>query len=561
MIKIRFFAAPALTGAVAFFLASSPVLGQSEPSGLAASYLSSIHAQAVNDPEAASFYLDEALKLDPDNRGMVLRAFIQKAQMGDIDGALPYAQAAYADRPSLSLAPLLIAATHYRVGQFERALEIINRISGSSTIGLSLPLIRAWARAPLMDHSQTLATLAPYEGRSEWRVVYAIMAGMINEFYGRNDAALVYYRALAETVDRQPLSVLRIVAEGFHRLSHSDEAVSAVDRYRQRRGSPIWEGYLSKYEDPDQAPPAVTAQMGMAEALYAVTRARMRASRRSFGRQISMVYAHLALYLNSDLERLYLEIAEAVAGQGQYDDANAMLANIKRSEAGYLIAQLRMAENLERSDRTDEAVSLLRDLARVRPNLPEPLISIGDILRGRQRFKEAVEVYDQAFARYPGGDPERWALYYTRGIALERVQQWGRAEKDFKRALQLSPEEATVLNYLGYSWLDRGENVAEARQMIELALSKKPQDGYIVDSLGWAMYLMGEFEEAVVQLERAVSLNPSDATINEHLGDAYWKIGRESEARFQWRRALTMEPEADQAVDIREKMQRGLARN
>ncbi len=238
-----------------------------------------------------------------------------------------------------------------------------------------------------------------------------------------------------------------------------------------------------------------------------------------------------------------------------------MLANIKRSEAGYLIAQLRMAENLERSDRTDEAVSLLRDLARVRPNLPEPLISIGDILRGRQRFKEAVEVYDQAFARYPGGDPERWALYYTRGIALERVQQWGRAEKDFKRALQLSPEEATVLNYLGYSWLDRGENVAEARQMIELALSKKPQDGYIVDSLGWAMYLMGEFEEAVVQLERAVSLNPSDATINEHLGDAYWKIGRENEARFQWRRALTMEPEADQAVDIREKMQRGLARN
>ena len=561
MISIKPFSGQALLGAAALFLTSSPVLGQSEPTGLAASYLSAIHAQADNDAQAAAYYLDQALKFDPENRGMVLRAFIQKAQMGDIDGALPYAKAAYADRPSLSLAPLLIATTHFRIGEFNRALEIIERISGSSTIGLSLPLIRAWARAPLRDHSQTLATLAPYEGRSEWRVVYAIMAGMINEYYGRREAALVYYRALAETVERQPLSVLRIVTQGLHRLGYSDEAVLAVERYRQRRGSAIWEGYLSKYEDPEQAPPAVTVQMGMAEALYAITRARLQASRRSFGRQISMVYAQLALYLNSNLEQLYQEIADAMARQGQYGVANDLLARVKPNEAGYLIAQLRIAENLERSDRTDEAIALLRDLARVRPNLPEPLISIGDILRGRQRFEEAVEVYDQAFARYPNGDPESWALYYTRGIALERAKQWDRAVSDFKRALQLNPEEASVLNYLGYSWLDRGENVAEARRMIELAVSKRPQDGYIIDSLGWAMYLMGEYEEAVVQLERAVSLNPSDATINEHLGDAYWKVGRENEARFQWRRALTMEPEPDQASGIREKMERGLARN
>jgi Flp pilus assembly protein TadD len=138
---------------------------------------------------------------------------------------------------------------------------------------------------------------------------------------------------------------------------------------------------------------------------------------------------------------------------------------------------------------------------------------------------------------------------------------WGRAEDDFKRALKLNPEEASVLNYLGYSWLDRGKNLTEAREMIELALSKKPQDGYIIDSLGWAMFLMGEYDNAVAQLERAVAINPSDPTINEHLGDAYWKVGRKSEARFQWRRALSMEPETDQAEDIREKMLRGLAQN
>jgi Flp pilus assembly protein TadD len=186
---------------------------------------------------------------------------------------------------------------------------------------------------------------------------------------------------------------------------------------------------------------------------------------------------------------------------------------------------------------------------------------VGDILRNRERFAEAVDVYDRAFERYPNGAPESWAMHYTRGIALERAQMWDRAEDDFKRALKLNPEEASVLNYLGYSWLDRGKNVTEAREMIELALSKKPQDGYIIDSLGWAMFLMGEYDNAVAQLERAVAMNPSDPTINEHLGDAYWKVGRKSEARFQWRRALSMEPETDQAEDIRKKMLRGLAQN
>lgn len=561
MQKIQSLAVAALACATAVSLSITPVAAESEPTGLAAAYLSAIHAQAVNDPEKAASYFDEALKLDPGNQSMVFRAFLQKAQSGDIDGARPYAEAAYEDRPTLSLAPLLIATTHYGVGRFEEAANLIERISGPSNIGLSLPLVRAWARAPLTDHSQALATLAPYEGRAEWRVLYAVMAGMINEYYGRKEAALVYYRALAETVEQQPLSVLRVVTEGFHRLGYSDEAVAAVEKVRERRNSVVWAGYLEKYADADQAPPAVTAQMGMAEALYAITRTRMQTARRSFGLSISLIYAHLALHLNPELDMLRREIADAMSRRGQYDSANVVLRGIGAEEPDFLVAQLRLAENLQRSGQPEDAIVVLQDLARLRPTLPEPLVSIGDILRSQERFEEAVEVYDRAFERYPNGDPGSWAMYYTRGIALERAQMWDRAEEDFKKALKLNPEEASVLNYLGYSWLDRGKNVQEAREMIELAVSKKPQDGYIVDSLGWAMFLMGEYEEAVVQLERAVTLNPSDPTINEHLGDAYWKVGRETEARFQWRRALSMEPEPDQAEDIREKMLRGLAQN
>lgn len=543
-------------------LLALPSLAGAEQTGLAGLYLSARHAQMSADPAAAAEFYDQALKIDPDNRGMTFNAYFQKAQAGDIEGALPYAAAAYADRPNLSVAPLLIAVDHYSKGRFVEAQEIIEGISGRSNVGLALPLLRTWALAPLKTPAEALDSLAPYEGRAEWRVLAVTMSALVNEYYGQTDAALVYYRALASQIETHPLSVLRLVTGAFHRLGHSDEAVATVEQFRKTRGeSALWSGYLAQYEDPDKASPAITAQVGMAEALYAITRIRMASARRASGLQLGLVYAHMALYLNPDLDSLRREVADAMSIRGQYDSANMMLNSIKPDDPGYLIAQLRLAENLERQSKTDEAIALLEELARLRPTLPEPLISLGDILRNRERFDEAVATYDRAFSRYPDGEPTSWALYYTRGMALERSQNWKRAEADFKRALELSPEQAQVLNYLGYSWLDQGKNVAEARRMIETAVSLRPEDGFIIDSLGWAMYMMGEYEDAVVQLERAVTINTSDPTINEHLGDAYWQVGRENEARFQWRRALSLEPDSEQAEQLRDKLQRGIARN
>jgi tetratricopeptide (TPR) repeat protein len=533
-----------------------------EPTGLAGSYLSALHAQRTADPATAVDFLEQALALDPENQGMVFRAFFLKAQAGDIESALPYAKSAYEDRPNLSIAPLLIAVDHYSKGQFKQAQDLIEKISGRSVIGLALPLLRAWSRAPLLTHTEALSSLEPYEGRQEWRVLSTIMSAMLNEFYGREDAALVYYRSLASTIDTHPIAILRLTTTGLHRLGQSEEAVAAVSKFKEKRGnSPLWQGYLKQFEDPKQAQKTITAQVGMAEALYAITRIRMSSARRPEEIQLALVYANLALHLNSGLDVLRRDIADVMSARKQFKPANEMLGAIRPNDPGYLIAQLRLAENLEQEDRTEEAIDLLEDLARRRPNLPQPLITVGDILRNRERFKEAVDVYDRAFNRYPNGAPDGWALYYTRGMALERAQDWDRAEDDFKKALQLKPEQAQVLNYLGYSWLDRGKNVAEARRMIEMAISIRPEDGYIIDSLGWAMFIMEEYENAVVQLERAVSINTSDITINEHLGDAYWKVGRETEARFQWRRALSLEPQAEQEVLLRIKLQRGLASN
>ena len=186
------------------------------------------------------------------------------------------------------------------------------------------------------------------------------------------------------------------------------------------------------------------------------------------------------------------------------------------------------------------------------------LVNLGDILRSKKRFGESVKAYDRAISRIGAMEKRHWTLLYSRGIALERSKQWGRAEKDFLAALELNPDQPYVLNYLGYSWVDQGIKLDRARTMIERAVELRPNDGYIVDSLGWALFRIREFPGAVRHLERAVELRPQDPTINDHLGDSYWRVGRRVEARFQWRRALSLDPDPDQSARIREKVKSGL---
>lgn len=184
---------------------------------------------------------------------------------------------------------------------------------------------------------------------------------------------------------------------------------------------------------------------------------------------------------------------------------------------------------------------------------------MGDLLRGKERFAEAVVAYDKAMARIGAVEPRHWALLYSRGIALERSKQWPRAEADFLKALELNPDQPYVLNYLGYSWVEHGIHLDKALTMIETAVKLRPEDGYIVDSMGWVLFRLGRYAEAVPHLERAVELRPSDPTINDHLGDAYWRVGRENEARFQWDRALVLKPSPEEAREIQTKLKRGLA--
>jgi Flp pilus assembly protein TadD len=249
--------------------------------------------------------------------------------------------------------------------------------------------------------------------------------------------------------------------------------------------------------------------------------------------------------------------ADILANQRHTQAAINMLNEIPASDPVISLVQLRRATLVDRLGHSDDAMRDLERLARDYPDSPLPDVQRGDILRTKQRFSDAVFAYDKAIGRISHPGPSDWVVFYDRGVAEERTHLWQKAEADFRRALELSPDQPFVLNYLAYSWADMGHHLTEARQMIQRAAERRPNDGAITDSLGWVMFRQGDHKAAVKTLEKAVELEPEDSTINGHLGDAYMAVGRKVEAQYQWRRALNLNPTPDDAAKLEAKLNTG----
>ena len=240
---------------------------------------------------------------------------------------------------------------------------------------------------------------------------------------------------------------------------------------------------------------------------------------------------------------------------GQHDAANAIYDGVPINSALKPTAVVRIAQNLDTMGDREEALRRLGNIVATRPDDLDAVSVLGDLLRYDEQYIEAAEAYTKALNLTGGESPADWRFYYVRGIAYERAKEWPKAEADFLKALELNPDQPAVLNYLGYSWIDMDMHLEPALEMIEKAVEAQPQDGYIVDSLGWAFYKLGRIEEAVATLEQAVMLRPNDAEINDHLGDAYWRAGRRLEARFQWNVAASV----DEVGNVRERVAPKLA--
>jgi Flp pilus assembly protein TadD len=311
---------------------------------------------------------------------------------------------------------------------------------------------------------------------------------------------------------------------------------------------------LSALGQAKPAPLVRSAAEGAAEAFFGAASVLSRQD----GGEAAEIYLQLALYLRGDFAVARILLADILEGSRRVGEALTLYNSVDAKSPFAWSAQLRAAAALEELNRSADAIALLRKMSVEEPTRLEPLITIGDIFRGEQKFTEAAEVYGEAIVRAGNPTEQHWSLFYERGIAHERSKQWPLAEADFQQALKLAPEQPLVLNYLGYSWVERGEHLEQALGMLNRAVQLKPNDGFIVDSLGWAQFHLGRFGEAVNNLERAVELKPDDPTINDHLGDAYWRVGRKVEARFQWKRALGLKPEPGLVPAIRSKIEAGL---
>jgi Flp pilus assembly protein TadD len=245
--------------------------------------------------------------------------------------------------------------------------------------------------------------------------------------------------------------------------------------------------------------------------------------------------------------------------QKQYDLATAAYASIPSDHPSFHAAELGRAEALMAAGRSDAAIEVLEQLSRANPELASIWTALGDTYRREERYEDAASAYEKAVKIFGEPKPEHWFVWYARAIAQERSGRWDEAEAGFRKALELSPEQPQVLNYLGYSYVEKTENLDEALEMIERAVAARPEDGYIIDSLGWALYRLGRYDEAVVQMEAAVELMAIDPLVNDHLGDVYWAVGRKREAEFQWKRALSFGPGEDLDMDrVRRKLAVGL---
>lgn len=529
-----------------------------EVESLLGSYLAGRFAREQRDTAAAADFYSRALSRDPDNEVLIEQAFLMEATEGDWSRAIELAASLVGHQDSHRMAQLVLGLTSFKSGNYAAA-EKHFRSAASGPIGeLTSTLARAWLKLALGDVDAALDLL---EGgkQAEWAQFYIRYHRALVADLGRRPAEARKSYALVFKMDSRTPRTAMAYAQHAAKAGDMKLARSILDEHLKKSlgdGHPTTRALRDRIEAGEQVPLLVsTIEEGMAEVFYGLGEALTSEG----GISIGALYLQMALYLRPDFPFALAALANVHETTKRHSEAIAIYDKIGPGTPLDTSIEIRKAINLNLLDRTDEAKALLDQLLTKNPDDLRVYDAIGTILRGRKRYEEAVEYYTRAIALLKKPEKHHWPYWYARGTSYERLKKWPQAEADLKKAMQLSPEQPLVLNYLGYSWIDQNRNLKKGLSLIEKAVALKPDDGYIVDSLGWAHYRLGNYRDAVRFLERAVELKPEDPVLNDHLGDALWRVNRVREAKFQWQHALTLNPEPEEVDKIKLKLQNGLA--
>lgn len=526
-----------------------------QPSSLSGSYLAGRSADMSNDMGAALAYLTYALELDRGNAVLAERVITLRLAVGDVEPAFELAEKLLLTDNRNPTARIALAAAAIKSNRFALAKRELKDTLQSPAASLTAGLLGAWADQGLGETDDAFAVVDGLTGPPFYEIFKNYHRALIADAAGREaeaDAAITKTYEIDATYLRIVEAYARIKARNGDRK----EALRALTEASGiTAGHPIIKELLAELEaGKTPAPIAATAQAGAAELLYGVGSAI--ASEEGTG--IAASYLQLAHYLDPANDLATVTLGDIFQRAGHCEEAIQIYQEVRQTSVLQRNAEIQSGICLDALGQTEEGAARIKRVVDASPQDIEAAIALGNLYRAHDRFAEASDAYTIGVDATTDTTQADWRIHYFRGVSYERTKRWPEAEADFKRALELNPDQPQVLNYLGYSWVDMGLNLEEALDMIRTAVDLRPNDGYIIDSLGWAYYRLGRYEDAVEQLERAVELRPDDPTINDHLGDAYWRTDRRREAIFQWKHARDMKPEETELPKILGKIKDGL---
>lgn len=538
--------------ALALMAMISPAAANAD--SLAGAYLAGRAAAITGDHAQAAAYFDQALQFDPSNAFIISNSVFAHASLGEWEVAAQVAEGLPEGAEGRELVTLVDFVRYVAQDELQAALDMID--AGNGPGPLADELTRAWLTFGQGDMSgavETFEALAAERGLEELAALHLALArAAVGDFEAAHEILSGGTGVDISNTER----VVRARAVIMVQLGMRGEALDLLDGYTQAVPDP---GLLSLQarigsgaEEPYDF--VVTAQDGVAEVFFTV--AQLLSGDRNT--TLPLLMAQAARGIDSDHSDAVVLAGELMSDTEQFALAAETYASVAEGDPNYIEAQMGRSDALEELGQQEEAVAILEALVAARPDLASVQAAYGDILRRAEQFEEAIVAYSEVLALVDADLPRYWFIYYARAISYHQIDDWDPAEADFRRALELNPEQPNVLNYLGYSLVEQRRSFDEALGMIQRAVAARPESGFIVDSLGWVYYRLGRFEEAVAPMERAVELEPNDPIVNDHLGDVYWTVGRYREAEFQWHRALSFDPEEEDAIRIRRKLEVGL---
>lgn len=524
--------------------------------GAYADYVAGQYARAEGDEDKAAEHYRRALQIDPTNTAILGDAFGAALMGGDFVRGLDYARTIYATSELRATASMFLALDAFKRKKYAQSLTYLDSAEGSGFDSLIAPVLIAWAAAAEGDKDAALAALEGFARTPIFRPYARDNRAMLLDYLGEYEQAeLVYQQTLADVASLSVHPVLAY-ASMMERRGRLDEARSLLSAYKlrwpeNRRVGAALENMDKHGRSKLMAPkPATAVGLSLLRAAAEIAGDNALAP--------ATLYARFATFIAPDRHDAFLLIGNLLIAQNNPKAGLKALAQIDRRSMFSDLARIREAFAYNSLGETDRALGILGEYIARNPNDLGTRTSLGDLYQVNEDWERALEQYDAILAQIGTPTSENWYQVFSRAICYERLGRWGEAEADFLLAMELRPDEAQVMNYLGYSWIDRGKNIEEAQKLIERAVELRPNDGAIVDSLGWVLYLTGDYERAVEFLEQAVNLVPTDPLVSDHLGDAYWMVGRKMEARFQWSRSLTLDPEERFRTTLEAKIKLGL---